>query len=127
MNKLYISIVLAVGLILSLGSCNKEELNPEYPFTIQVKTFDDSVRVINAYVEVLAPVRNSVPYFKGYTDENGMVSFKYDKDAIFLVRAFRGPIQDPSYIGCSEVRLQANTTVTKIVYVKKVDPEIPGC
>ena len=127
MNKLFISIILAFGLILSLGSCEKDDLNPEYPFIIQVKTFDDSVRVTNAFVEVFAPVRNSVPYFEGYTDENGKVNFKYDKDAIFMVRAFRGPIQDPSYIACSEVRLKANTTVTKIVYVKKVDPEIPGC
>ncbi len=127
MKKLLIFAFAGLGIIISFGSCEKEDLNPEYPFTIQVKTFDDSVRVINSLVEVIAPVRGSTPYFVGYTNESGKVSFKYNRDAIFLVRAFRGPIQDPSYIGCTEVRLEANTEVTKTVYVKKVDPEIPGC
>lgn len=127
MKKLLIIAIAGLGLILSFISCEKEDLSPEYPFSIEVRTFDDSVRVINALVEVLAPVQNSVPYFQGYTDENGQVGFKYDREAIFLIRAFRGPAQDPSFIGCTEIRLEPNTAVMKTVYIKKVDPEFPGC
>lgn len=127
MKKLLIIAFAGIGLTLAFGSCEKEDLNPEYPFTIVVKTFEDSVRVSNAMVEILAPVQGSKVYFQGYTNENGGVSFKYDKDAIFLIRATRGSRNDPSYIGCAEVRLAPNETVVKTVYLQKVDPEIPGC
>lgn len=127
MKKLLFLALAGIGLFVALSSCEKEDLDPEYPFTIVVKTFEDSVRVSNAMVEILAPVQGSKVYFKGYTNENGGVSFKYDQDAIFLIRATRGPLNDPSYIGCAEVRLAPNETVVKTVYLQKVDPEIPGC
>jgi hypothetical protein len=127
MKKLLFTALMGMGLFLALSSCEKEDLSPEYPFTIVVKTFDDSVRVSNAMVEILAPVQGSKVYFRGYTNENGGVSFKYNQEAIFLVRAIRGPMNDPTYIACAEVRLAPNETVVKTVYLQKVDPEIPGC
>lgn len=127
MKKLLFLALASFGFFLALSSCEKEDLNPEYPFTVVVKTFDDSVRVTSAMVEILAPVQGSKIYFRGYTNENGEVGFKYNQDAIFLIRAIRGPINDPSYIGCAEVRLAPNNTVVKTVYLQKVDPEIPGC
>ncbi len=127
MKKLLIIALAGVGLFLALGSCEKENLSPEYPFTIIVKTFEDSVSVSNALVEILAPVQGSKVYFSGYTNENGRVGFKYNQDAVFLIRATRGPQKDPSYIGCTEVRLAPDETVVKTVYLQKVDPEIPGC
>lgn len=127
MKKLIIFALIGTGLFLALGSCEKEDLSPEYPFSIEVLTFDDSIRVTNAYVEVLAPVQGNQVLFLGYTNELGRVNFKYDKEAILMVRATRGPIKDPTYIGCNEVRLSPNETVVKKVYIKKADPEIPGC
>ena len=127
MKKLLLSAFVSLGLIFAFISCEKEDLNPEYPFTIVVKTFDDSVRVSNAFVRVLAPVQGSKVYFEGYSDENGRVSFKYDRDAIFLIQATRGPVNDPTYIGCTEIRLAPNETVVKTVYLEKEDPEIQGC
>lgn len=126
MKKLFYLVAL-FGLFSLTFSCDKEDPNPEYPFTIQVKTFEDSVRVSNILVVVTAPVRNSIVYFEGYTNPQGQVNFNYDKDAIFLVRATRGEPNDPTYIGCAEVRLEANKRVTKTVYLQRVDPEIPGC
>lgn len=109
-----------------LFSCNKEDLNPEYPFTVVVKTYDDSVAVNNVAVEVFTPVQGNVVEMLGYTDENGRVSFKYDEDAVLLVRATRGA--NPfSYMGCADVRLEPNETVVKHVYLEVYDPNVPGC
>ena len=127
MKKFALIALTGLALILINTSCEKEDLSPNYPFVIQVKTFDDSIRVPNAYVEIFAPVQNSLPYFEAYTNEDGKISDEYDKEAIFLIRATRGHYQDPTHIGCTELRLLPNETVEKTVYIKEVDPEVPGC
>ena len=127
MKKLLVLSVLISGLFLALSSCEKEDLDPDYPFTVEVLTYQDSIRVPNAMVQVFPPVQGAEPYFEGSTNDEGRVSFEYDKEAIFLIRATRGPLNDPSYIGCTEVRLAPNETVVKTVYLRKVNPEIPGC
>lgn len=108
-------------------SCEKIDQNPEYPFVITVKTVDDSTLVQNAYVEVGVPSQvNNELTFIGFTNANGVVSFEYDNDAVFRVRASRGsnPI---TYIGCTYVRLEPNTTVNRTVYIEPWDVQSPGC
>lgn len=109
-------------------SCKKEDLNPDYPFTIVVKTLSDSLRVANIRVEILAPVNSGafVSFFEGWSNEKGEVSFEYDKDAVFSVRATRG-VTPITFIGCTEVRLEPNTQVYKTVYIAPYDPEAEGC
>ncbi|MDZ7845614.1 MAG: hypothetical protein U5L96_01890 [Owenweeksia sp.] len=88
MKKILLSISVLLSMLL-LFSCNKENQDPDYPFTVVVKTLEDSIRVNNIYVEVEAPVRGSIPHFEGYTNEKGEVSFTYDQNAILLIRATR--------------------------------------
>ncbi len=111
-----------------LFSCETEDLTPDYPFTITVKTLQDSVRVPNTKVEVLAPSNSGAfhEFFEGWTDQHGEVSFEYDKNAVFTVRATRGntPI---TYIGCADVRLEPNKRVYKTVYIQPFDPDAKGC
>lgn len=122
--------LLTFGLLISIGfawSCKKIDQNPEYPFTIVVKTVDDSTTVQNVFVEVGVPSQiNDDLAFQGFTDQDGKISFKYDNDAVFRVRVTRGfnPI---TYIGCSFVRLEANETVVQNVYMEPYDPQSPGC
>jgi hypothetical protein len=126
MKKLIGLGFLAAVLSFSL-SCEKEDLYPEYPFTITVKTLADSIPTQNTYVEILA-TRGATfsTFFEGYTDENGDVSFTYEKDAVFTVRATRG--KNPyTYIGCTEVRLMPNEHVYKNVYLIPYDDEVRGC
>lgn len=116
---------LFIGLLVS---CGKEDVDPDYPFTIVVKTLQDSIRVPNIQVEVLAPSNTGAfkEFFEGWTDDYGEVSFEYDENAIFTIRATRGnnPI---TYIGCADVRLEPNKHVYKTVYIRPYDPEAPGC
>ena len=112
---------------LILFSCNKEdELHPEFPFTVVVKTLDDSVAVNNVKVEVFTPVQNNSVEMVGYTDAYGRVSFEYDLEAVLLVQATRG--ENPiSYIGCADVRLEPNKEVVQNIYLEVYDPNVPGC
>lgn len=108
-------------------SCEKIDQSPEYPFVITVKTVDDSTLVQNAYVEIGVPSQvNSELKFRGFTNALGTVSFEYDNDAVFRVRATRG--KDPiTYIGCTYVRLEPNETVHRTVYIEPWDVQSPGC
>ncbi|WP_417609856.1 hypothetical protein [Owenweeksia hongkongensis] len=124
MKKIFFPlIILSLALIFS---CKKEDLDPEYPFTIMVKTYDDSISVANVNVEVFTPVQGNTVDMLGVTDQNGKVSFTYDQDAVLLVRATRGA--NPfAYMGCADIRLEPNERVTKTVYLEVYDPNVPGC
>ncbi|WP_417590612.1 hypothetical protein [Owenweeksia hongkongensis] len=124
MKKIFFPlIILSLALIFS---CKKEDLDPEYPFTIVVKTYDDSISVANVNVEVFTPVQGNTVDMLGVTDQNGKVSFTYDQDAVLLVRATRGA--NPfAYMGCADIRLEPNERVTKTVYLEVYDPNVPGC
>lgn len=127
MKKYLIVGLLFVCGIIILGSCAKDEdLSPQYPFTIVVKTLDDSTRVQNIFVEVFAPVNRSKVVFEGFSDERGEIGFKYSQDAVFLVRATRG--SNPyTYIGCTFVRLSENSNVYQTVYIRPYNAEVEGC
>jgi len=124
MKKIFLALLIAP--IVLLFSCEKEDLDPEYPFTIVVKTYDDSVAVNNVAVEVFTPVQGNTVEMLGYTNEAGKVSFKYDKDAVLLVRATRGA-NPYTYMGCADVRLEPNEEVVQAVYLEVYDPNVPGC
>lgn len=108
-------------------SCEKDDPDPDYPFRIAVKTEADTVRVANVLVEVLAPIPDSDVYFRGFTNEEGEISFKYNSSALFLVRASRGERPDYTWIGCTEIRLRPNEEVEKVVYLEPFDPNLQGC
>lgn len=122
--KVLIACLLAM---VGLMACKKIDQNPEYPFTIIVKTVDDSTRVQNVRVEVGLPdeVDGDVS-FEGFTDTQGEVDFDYDKDAVFRIRATRGSNPYTS-IACSYVHLEPNKRVYKTVYLKPYDPTFKGC
>lgn len=105
-------------------SCKKNQ--PDYPFTINVKTLEDTVSVANIHVEILARDGGGFKtFFDGYTDENGQVNFDYDQEAIFTIRATRG--NPYTYIGCADIRLMPDQRVTKDVYIAPYDSEAQGC
>jgi hypothetical protein len=110
-------------LSLSLFSCEKEAA--KYPFTVIVQT-EDGTRVQNAAVTATAPVANAIPNFTGATDENGMVSFEYDQEAVLQVQATKGE-NPPSFIGCNFVKLEADNTVTITIVLLPYDPASSGC
>ena len=110
-----------------LWSCENEELNPEYPFTIVVKTLADSTVAQNTFVEVAAPIAGNKVFIEGYTDEDGRISFEYDQTATLSVRASRGKRPDYTWIGCTEVRLIPNQHITKTVYIEPYDTLLVGC
>lgn len=118
--------ILALMVLLSITNCEKDDLNPEYPFTIVVKTMKDSVRATNVFVEILTTLPDNKIDMIGATDQNGEVSFSYDRDAVLQIRATRGrnPI---TWIGCNFVRLEPNKRVFQTVYVKEFDPKLSGC
>jgi hypothetical protein len=123
----FIIPVLLVSLFIFGTSCKKIDQDPEYPFTILVKTIDDSTTVQNAYVEVGVPSQvNPELAFIGFTDINGKISFEYDQDAVFRVRVTRGS-NPVSFIGCSFIRLEPNENVQQTVYLEEYDPLSPGC
>lgn len=125
MKKLLITFAI-LGAFL-VGACENDELNPEYPFTIVVKTIQDSLRVQNVFVEVNAPVPNNTVFINGSTDENGEVSFNYDQAATLNIRASRGERPDYTWIGCTEVRLIPNESIVKTVYIQPYDSLLIGC
>lgn len=109
-----------------MAGCEKQDLNPDYPFTIIVKTFEDSVRVNNIFVEITATIPDNTVEMEGVTNIDGEVSFSHDQDAVFFVRATRG--RDPiTWIGCNFVRLEPNTNVRQTVYIRRWNPELTGC
>jgi len=126
MKKLLILVF--TGLTIGLAfSCEKENLNPEYPFTIVVRDFEDSIPAQNILVEVIAINETGKPqvYFSDRSSESGRVSFTYDRNANFIVQASRG---DPyTFLGCTTIQLQPDEEVFKTVYLKPYDPEIKGC
>lgn len=125
-SKTYI-LLLFMSAALVLAGCEQDDLEPDYPFKVIVKTHADSIRVQNVSVEVLAPTDGSVIFLEGQTNENGEVEFVYDKAAILLVRALRGERPDLEQIGCTEIRLAPNELVTKTVYIKPFDETVIGC
>lgn len=125
MKKTFLIPLLALILAVSF-SCEKEDLDPEYPFTVVVKTYNDSVAVNNIRVDVFTPVNGNTVEMVGFTNEEGKVSFDYGLEAVLLVRATRG--KNPfTYIGCADIRLEANKNVVKNVYLQPYDPNVPGC
>lgn len=120
-------LLLFISAALVFSSCDREDLNPDYPFKVVVKTHEDSIRVQNVSVEVLAPTNGSEVFLEGRTNEAGEVEFVYDKPAILLVRALRGERPDLEQIGCTEFRLAPNELVTKTVYIKPFDETVIGC
>lgn len=110
-----------------LFSCENKELNPEYPFTIVVKTQDDSTRVQNVFVEVAAPISGNAVFIEGYSNTEGEVDFEYDKAATLSIRASRGARPEYTWIGCTEVRLLPNERVIKTVYIEPYDTLLIGC
>lgn len=124
---LVFGIVLSALLLFTGTSCEQEDLEPRYPFTIVVKSLEDSTRLNNVFVEVLAPIPDSQVYLTGYTSERGSIRFTYNSAAVLLVRATRGDKPDYTWIGCTEVRLKPNEQVSKTVYLQPYDPQVEGC
>lgn len=125
MRKLVAGLAILSGLV--FAACENEELNPTYPFTIVVKTLEDSMRVQNVFVEVAAPVPGNTVWINGSSNEEGEVSFRYDQAATLNVRASRGERPDYTWIGCTEIRLIPNELVTKTVYIEPYDTLLVGC
>jgi len=125
MKKTFLIPLISLFLAVSL-SCEKEDLDPDYPFTVVVKTYNDSIAVNNVKVEVFTPVQGNTVEMVGFTNEEGKVSFDYGLEAVLLVRATRG--QNPfTYMGCADVRLEPNKNVVKNIYLQPYDPNVPGC
>lgn len=106
-----------------LGSCAKEQSS--YPFTIQVIN-EEGIPLPNVYVEASADVPNALPDFGAITDEDGMVSFEYDYEAVLKIRATRGS-NPPSWMGCNFIKLEADKNVKVNVILLPYDPSQPGC
>lgn len=121
--------MLGLVLLSSLFSvgCNKADLDPDFPFTVQVRSLEDSIPLANVYVEAFAPNPESEVYFKGFTDQNGNISFEHNAKAILVARATRGEAPDYSWIGCNEVRLFANRQIKVKVYLKPAEEQVIGC
>ncbi|MGB0176363.1 MAG: hypothetical protein ACPF9D_04300 [Owenweeksia sp.] len=134
-SKKYMKKVSAamVVLIMTIGffACKKVDQNPDYTFTITVRTLEDSTLIQNSRVEAyVPPTVGSKIAFIGYSDEKGQITFNYDKDAVFQVRATRGSSaagSTPVFIGCTYVKLEPNQHVYQTVYIRPYDPEAPGC
>jgi len=124
MKKIFF-FLLGLGLI--VGACEFDDLDPDYPFTIVVKTLSDSTRVQNVLVEAAAPVPGNKVWLSGFTNVQGEVSFKYDLAATLSIRASRGERPDYTWIGCTEVRLLPNQQVVKTVYLEPYDSLLIGC
>jgi len=124
MKKIFFSLL---GLGLIVGACEFDDLNPDYPFTIVVKTLSDSTRVQNVRVEAAAPVPGNKVWLSGFTNAQGEVNFKYDLAATLSIRASRGERPDYTWIGCTEVRLLPNQQVVKTVYLEPYDSLLIGC
>lgn len=110
-----------------LGGCNKADLDPDFPFTIQVRSIEDSIPLPNVNVEVFAPTPGSNVFFQGSTDQKGNISFEHNAKSVLVVRATRGERPNFSWIGCNEVRLFPNRQVNVTVYLEPADEEVVGC
>lgn len=119
------SFVLLFGL--TIVSCDRSQIEPDYPFKIVVKTKADSSLAQNVFVEVNAPVPGSQVFLEGFSDERGEVSFEYGLPATLVVRASRGKRPDYTWMGCTEVRLLPNEEVVKTVYIEPYDTLLVGC
>ena len=130
MKKVPRAIVL-LTFVVGIFSCKKIDQDPDYTFTITVRTLEDSTLIQNSKVEAyVPPTVGSKVAFIGYSDERGQITFTYDKDAVFQVRATRGSSASgstPVYIGCTYVKLEPNQNVHQTVYIRPYDPEAPGC
>ena len=124
MKKIFLPLL---GLGLIVGACEFDDLDPEYPFTIVVKTLSDSTRVQNVLVEAAAPVPGNKVWLSGFTNVEGEVNFNYDLAATLSIRASRGERPDYTWIGCTEVRLLPNQQVVKTVYLEPYDSLLIGC
>jgi hypothetical protein len=121
---------LFIALIAVLTACNvKENTQPDYPFKVTIKTLDDSTRVANVFVEILAQTGQgeTKQLFKSWTNEKGESSFVYDKEAVLLIRATRGLKPNYTWIGCDFIFLQPNEEARRTVYIRPYDPEAEGC
>lgn len=131
MNKLFSFAAAALLLTGGLSSCDPNNRNADYPFTIIVKTStpDDTVVVPNVLVEINVPIPSANPeiYTFGYTNEAGEVSFEYGESAILAVRASRGTRPRYTWMGCTDVRLLPNEEVVKTVYLEPYDSLLIGC
>lgn len=123
----FLALLFAISLVYS--GCEKEDLDPDYPFKVVVKTQKDSLLAANTFVEAFAPIPDGRPYFEGFTNENGEITFSYGQAAILFVRASRGPKVDYLWLGCGEVYLEANKQVTKVIYIeqKQGNNDLVGC
>lgn len=111
-------------------SCNVDEnTDPDYPFVVTIKTLKDSTRVANVYVEILAQLGGSQNklLLEGFTNERGEVTFKYDQEAVLLIRATRGTKPQYTWIGCDFIFLEPNTEVGRTVYIRPYSTEVEGC
>lgn len=119
--------VICLALILG-WSCEKEDLDPDYPFTVSVKTFQDSIPAQNIRIEVIAVTEGGKPevFFTKFSNEAGRASFTYDKNANFIIRATRG-FNPYTYMGCTEIQLEPNEEILKTVYLEPYDEEVQGC
>jgi hypothetical protein len=116
-------VFLIVPALLMVAGCYRNE-PVDYKMRIEVYSAD-SVRASNVFVEVGADIPNSQAQFSGLTDEDGVVRFTYNAEAVLQIRATRGnPI---SFIGCGFIRLKANEEVVFRVYLQPYDPVIGGC
>ena len=122
--KRHLSIlILSAFVILSFNSCKKQSFN--FPFTVKVIT-ESGQPVSNIYVQAGAPVPDAIPDFSGYTDENGLVTFTYEYEAVLQIIATRG-INPPSFIGCGFVKLEADKNVEITIVLQPYDPSQQGC
>lgn len=108
-------------------SCNKADLDPDFPFTVQVLSIEDSIPLPNVNVEIFAPNPESKVFFEGFTNQNGNISFEHNAKAILVARATRGEAPNFSWIGCNEVRLFPNRQVNVKVYLEPAEDQVIGC
>ena len=122
-------VILFFGVAIVTGSCKKEDLEPEFPFTITVKTLKDSLRAPNVEVILNADNPDSKVEIKGWTDVNGEVHLEYSHEAILNITAIRsnGPNTIPAWIGCSDINLVGNDRVYKTVYIEPYSENTQGC
>lgn len=122
MKKLF-KFLPVILVFLAFISCKKEA--PTFPFTILV-TNEDNLPLPNVFVEATADVPNAIPDFSGITNEDGIVRFEYDLEAVLKVRATRSS-NPPTWMGCNFIKLEPNTDVQIKVILQPYNPTQPGC
>lgn len=119
-----IKLLAAVFSIVLLSSSCEKDVSNEYPFRVRVVS-PDGIPLANISVRATADVPNAIPDFRGSTNIEGYVNFKYDNKAVLKVQASRGnPI---TWIGCAFVRLEEGTEITKTIVLQPYDPSVGGC